>query len=133
VNYPAAELRGIKHVKRQVNITPHPIPLPNGERGRVRGYIATAEKSKLLFFACGDVIFILTAELSGIQQQLFINFKIQMSNTNKPSFTGHCTPRVLPQDDYVILQGTSSRRARQSQFLKRKEIASSVYNLLAMT
>jgi hypothetical protein len=63
VNYPAAELRGI---------TPHPIPLPNGERGGVRGNIAIAEKSKLLF-VCGDAVFISATELSNIQQQLFIN------------------------------------------------------------
>ena len=36
VNDPAAELRGIKYKKR-FDVTPHPIPLPSGERGRVRG------------------------------------------------------------------------------------------------
>jgi hypothetical protein len=42
----------------------------------VRGYIAIAEKSKLLFFACGDAVFIPTAALSGIQQQLLKKFEL---------------------------------------------------------
>jgi hypothetical protein len=46
VNYPAAELR---------YITPHPLPLPNGKRGR--GYLAIVEKRKLLFFVCGDAVY----------------------------------------------------------------------------
>jgi len=31
---------------------------------------------------------------------------------SKPPFTGHCTPRALPQDDYIILQGVSDRKER---------------------
>jgi hypothetical protein len=48
-------------------VSPHPIPLPSGERGRVRGQIAVRKMLSYLF-ACGDNVFIPTAELSGILQ-----------------------------------------------------------------
>jgi hypothetical protein len=57
VNDPAAELRGIKYKKDSLRF-PSPIPLPSGERGRVRGQIAVIK-----IFACGDTVFIPTAEL----------------------------------------------------------------------
>ena len=39
---------------------------------------------------------------------------------------GHCTPRALPQDDYVILQGASSKGVAISFFPTNHEIASVV-------
>jgi len=58
----------------------------------------------------------------------------QTQNSNgkcsKPSLTGHCTPRALPQVDYVILQGASDRRERGNlHFLACYEIASSLRSL----
>ena len=41
--------------------------------------------------------------------------------------SGHCTPRTLPQDDCIILQGESTRRERGNlYFLSFDEIASVV-------
>jgi hypothetical protein len=49
----------------------------------VKGEI-TIEKKVRYFFACGDAVFILTAELWGMQQQLFTKTLSSNSNPVKP-------------------------------------------------
>jgi hypothetical protein len=66
VNDPAAELRGIKY-KRDSLRFPSPHPSPQRGEGKGEGQIAVRKMLSYLF-ACGDNVFIPTAELSGILQ-----------------------------------------------------------------
>ena len=67
MNYPAAELRGIKKDRSHF-----PSPHPQREEGKGEGADSGERKRLRMLFAFGSAVIIPTPELSGIQQQSFV-------------------------------------------------------------